>query len=306
VIFSVQALGDNLRYEWFFNGQPLPDATNAVLLVREARDSDAGTYFARVFQGNRFVDSRGAILQLLAEESEPPLELGLAADKFGDVLGRTNEFGLGLARARGGMRAAAAAPASVVNGYSGNQVFSTYGAASERGEPVHCGVVGGASQWFTYTAPASGTLFISTEGSSFDTILAVYTGPGTSFSTLVKVDCDNNSGANGKTSKLDFPATAGTRYYIVVDGVGGATGTVRLKYRLLVPMVLSRVWQTNGSLRFRVTTTPAYPFTIQRSSNMLQWISLLTTSAASGTFSFGDSNGLPGRHEMFYRATQRP
>jgi len=48
----------------------------------------------------------------------------------------------------------------------------------------------------------------------------------------VPVACDNNSGGDGLTSALNFTASSRTTYYIMVDGVNGATGTIYLNYRL--------------------------------------------------------------------------
>ncbi len=62
-----------------------------------------------------------------------------------------------------------------------NTVATTY-ASKEPGEPEIAGHVGGHSVWWTWTAPAIGTVTISTAGSSFTTLLGVYTG--TSVSNL--------------------------------------------------------------------------------------------------------------------------
>jgi hypothetical protein len=75
-------------------------------------------------------------------------------------------------------------------------------------------------------------LNVNTDGSSFDTVLAVYTGPGTDYASLVSVDCDNDSGADGQDSSTTFSVTEGTLYFIAVDGVNAATGTVQLNYIL--------------------------------------------------------------------------
>ena len=112
-------------------------------------------------------------------------------------------------------------------------------------------VIGGASQWFSYQAESDGTLVISTEGSNFDTVLAVYTGPGTDFESLQAVACDNDGGPNGKTSVVRFAAVSGTVYYIAVDGVKAATGNVRLSYNLEVPFrfTVGQVGASGGQFR---------------------------------------------------------
>ena len=61
------------------------------------------------------------------------------------------------------------------------------GATKEEGEPNHAGQPGGASYWYSYTAHRRSTLQFDTTNSTFNTILAVYTGPGDSFRTLVNV-----------------------------------------------------------------------------------------------------------------------
>ena len=78
-----------------------------------------------------------------------------------------------------------------------------------RAEPV--GNSGGKSVWWTWTAPSSGSVQIDTIGSSFDTILGVYTG--SSVSALTTVASDDDSGGN-YTSKVTFNAVAGTTYQI--------------------------------------------------------------------------------------------
>ncbi len=126
--------------------------------------------------------------------------------------------------------ATVSAPAA---GYSGSQMFTTYGAVKEPGEPNFCGNPGGASYWYSYQPPVNGYLQASTTGSTYDTILAAYydTGNGTSFDTLVQVAADNNSGPSN-TSMITFPVVANRIYYIVGDGINGATGNLRVSYLL--------------------------------------------------------------------------
>ncbi len=100
------------------------------------------------------------------------------------------------------------------------------GATKESGEPNHAGNAGGASVWWNWTAPASGDYTVSTQGSSFDTLLAVYTGSAVSALTAVAANDDDPNG--GSTSLLTLHALAGTVYRIAVDGLNGATGQIAL------------------------------------------------------------------------------
>src|SRR5256885_1371026 len=67
---------------------------------------------------------------------------------------------------------------------------SNVGATKESGEPDHAGAAGGKSVWWSWTAPQSGVVRIGTSGSSFDTLLAVYTGG--SLETLEVVASNDN------------------------------------------------------------------------------------------------------------------
>jgi uncharacterized repeat protein (TIGR03803 family) len=86
---------------------------------------------------------------------------------------------------------------------------------------------GGASVWFTWTAPASGRFAFNTLGSSFDTLLAVYTGPRVNALTVVG---SNDDYGFGFTSEVSFLASGGTTYHVAVDGYDGETGTVVLNW----------------------------------------------------------------------------
>jgi hypothetical protein len=117
----------------------------------------------------------------------------------------------------------------------GNGTFaagSTAGFTKEGGEPNH-GVppnAGGASGWLEWTAPANGTCTIDLSGSSFDTLLSIYTG--VSVGALTLIAGDDDSGA-GTTSLVAFAAVMGTSYKIAVDGFGGASGTVTFTMTLI-------------------------------------------------------------------------
>ena len=128
-------------------------------------------------------------------------------------------------------------------------------ATKQTGEPKHAGNTGGKSVWWTWTAPASGKVTIDTTGSSFDTLLATYTGAGVSMLTAVTNGSnDDNSAGNLQTSLVKFSAVAGTVYQIAVDGYNGLTGTIVLHLNLVVapPAVPIGVVATQGTLLDRV------------------------------------------------------
>jgi hypothetical protein len=91
-------------------------------------------------------------------------------------------------------------------------------ASSEDGEPKHAGLNNGKSVWWSWTAPQTGTAQISTSGSDFDTLLAVYNG--TSVTSLVSVVSNNDDFIFGEiTSSVSFNAIKGVTYHISVDGL---------------------------------------------------------------------------------------
>jgi hypothetical protein len=120
------------------------------------------------------------------------------------------------------------AAAQPIVALSGRVSGSTAGASREYGEPRHAGQDGGRSVWFTWVAPANGTAAFDTLGSSFDTLLAVYTG--TAVSALHQVAANDNYG--GTASRVSFYAVAGTTYRIAVDGKKGAYGAYVLGWSL--------------------------------------------------------------------------
>jgi hypothetical protein len=120
------------------------------------------------------------------------------------------------------------ANAQVISGGAGTVTGGNAGASKEAGEPNHAGNVGGASVWYVWTAPSSGNWRFDTFGSSFDTLLGVYTG--SSVSALSLVVSNDDAGGGLLTSQVFFNAVNGTTYHIAVDGYGGVTGNVVLNW----------------------------------------------------------------------------
>jgi hypothetical protein len=114
-----------------------------------------------------------------------------------------------------------------ISGTSGCTTGFSAGATKEPGEPWIAGWCGGASVWFYWTAPQDGPVVFHTTGSSFDTLLAVYTGSAVDALTPVANDNDRDGDV---TSLVRFDAVGGTTYDITVDGMDGAAGDYTLTW----------------------------------------------------------------------------
>jgi uncharacterized delta-60 repeat protein len=198
VTFSAKATGSApLFYQWRLNGVGLAGATNAELTLPSVAVADAGSYTVVVANDAGSIESSPALLELAGL---PALAL---VDNFADrwrfvdasFVGTTNNLA----------------------------------ATGEAGEPKHADKVGGKSLWLTWRAPASGVATFRTVGSSFDTLLAVYTG--NALNQLAEVASDEDRGGF-LTSELRFNAEAGTEYQVAVAGFAGASGTVVLGWEL--------------------------------------------------------------------------
>jgi subtilisin family serine protease len=113
-------------------------------------------------------------------------------------------------------------------------------ATRESGEPDHLPAnsvsPGENSVWYRWTAPVSGRVSINTCTSSFDTVLAAYTG-GSTFPSLTQVASSDDActAPNSRGSRISFDATAATTYRIAVAGFradtrGEGTFTLALRY----------------------------------------------------------------------------
>lgn len=120
----------------------------------------------------------------------------------------------------------AAAPLA---GAAGSVMGTTLLATRESGEPEHAGNPGGRSIWWQWTAPASGQVSLDTQGSGFDTLLAVYEGG--DLAALRPIAASDNV-ALGTSSAALFQARAGATYRFAVDGANGASGAAHLNWNL--------------------------------------------------------------------------
>jgi hypothetical protein len=163
------------------------------------------------------------------------------------------------------VNAPAAAPANdnfinraVLQGTSATAYGTNVKATKESGEPRHAGITGGRSVWWAWTAPASGSVTLDTAGSTFDTLLAVYTG--TSVSGLKAVASnDDAAGGGGVWSEVTFTATAGRQYQVAVDGYGGATGAITVHVSQGGTTAATTAFSASATTTSRPTKKPKRP-----------------------------------------------
>lgn len=284
--FEVLTVGENLTFQWFRNAVAIAGATGKVLEISNVQIADVGVYTVEVSDGERTELSSPASLQISNDPDGP-----LALDNFSELYalaGPSIPAPVQAAFAKG-PGSLSKAFASVASGSIGTQIFSTFGATMEENEPPHCKISGGASYWFAYQAPVDGQLSLDTNGSNFDTVMAVYLSTDGNLVNLQQVACDNNSGKDGQDSAVTFEATAGTIYYIAVDGADGATGIVHLNYTLAIIITFANpAISDTGEFSVDLSVPPNREFVLEFSEDLKTWSTLKTDMSPNGFFKFSD------------------
>jgi hypothetical protein len=119
--------------------------------------------------------------------------------------------------------------AAVIPAVGVTNIDTTTYASKETGEPNIGNNAGGHSVWWTWTAPSIGTVTIATTGSSFNTLLGLYTG--SSVTNLTVVTNSNGINRSSGLAYITAPVTAGTQYHIGLDGYNGQTGNAFLIFK---------------------------------------------------------------------------
>jgi len=188
------------------------------------------------------------------------------------------------------------AAASVISGGSGTTSSYTIEASKEPYERAHAGDVGGHSIWYRWTAPASGPVDFNTVGSDFSTVLAVYTGDNVTNLSPITANIADVGGAT--TSRVDFEASAGTNYQIVVDGARGDAGNAVLNWNMDSRLGISRM--TDGNFQILLTGVNWQRYTLFGSTDLFNWFTNHPTITMSGNSHQFTNNGALDR--QFYRA----
>ncbi|MBN2506890.1 MAG: immunoglobulin domain-containing protein [Verrucomicrobia bacterium] len=266
VVLTVAASGEGLTYQWHLNGTPVSGATAATLTLSAVQVKDVGSYVLGITNAAGLgVQTEAAVIEIgssVDARSQNKVEDIFYAELTGSAplpapLGEGRRALPASSQTSGGFT-------PVTAGTAGYQVMNTTLADTQPGEPPPCGVIGGRSRWFGLEAAEAGLMILDTIGSAYDTVLAVYTGTN-SVRTLQTVACDNNGAPDGVRSRVQFVASAGTKYSVAVDGVGGAPGVTVLNWRLGWPAMVQvtsepqPVLKRGGRLHLSVGVSGANP-----------------------------------------------
>jgi hypothetical protein len=232
IVLSVEAAGHPAPiYQWRLNGVNIPGAVNATYVISNATPQHGGHYEVVVANGYGTALTDATVIV-----SSPAL---VFSDERSKAVPLPAPFGQG----------------------SGSNAVAT----AETNE-FHAGKVGGSSVWVSWTAPENGVAIFSTRGSTFDTIIGVYTnGP------FGEVTGDDD-GAGFGTSQAIFSAVAGMSYLIAIDGLAGATGQITLTWTnepvaseivRFTTQPLDQSVVVGGSVIFATTNISASPVTYQ-------------------------------------------
>lgn len=279
VSLTVQATGTApLSYQWRKDGQEIPGATAATLLLADVTIAAAGDYDVVVSNAAGSVTS--AVATLSVEKLSQMITFPVISDQYigpgfisitqatatsglpvsysvvsgpallsnsGNALVPTGTGSVTVRATQAGdatyapaqpvertfsilpPRNDAFAEAHLVTGGNVVAFGDTTWATRQSGEPEHVpGTAGTASLWWKWVAPYSNgaDVQITTVGSEFDTVLAVYTG--SSLESLTLVAANDDRAAGDPLSSVSFWTPSGTTYYIAIDGKNDAKGPARL------------------------------------------------------------------------------
>jgi hypothetical protein len=150
-------------------------------------------------------------------------------------------------------------------------VVNTAAATTSMNDPVCVGQ--GPTVWFRYRAPQDGTVTANTFGSDYDTTLSVYTStPGR---MLAQVAC--NDDYDGLQSAVQFQATAGVTYYVMVGAYASGPGG------LLTFSVEDAPAQAARNVRISVTS-----ISLDAATGRLVVVGTAACTGASTGYVFGD------------------
>jgi len=120
----------------------------------------------------------------------------------------------------------------------------------------------GKTVWYRVVTEATGVVTASTAGSTFDTVLAIYTG--SSLASLHEIACNDDVSGDDTTSEVLFGAVAGETYFLQLGGFDAAAGKFELRLwldtsRTAPPPTATRTPLPTSTIPPTATLTPTAP-----------------------------------------------
>ncbi len=223
--FTVFAAPADVSLQWLKNGVVLPGRTADILTLPIVSSADAGTYQVEIrTPAGAVLRSDAATLEVVDRVENNP---GLSADKLDDLFLDDEPGGAGRSLMFRGLNAAGG---GVGVGLPGGQWTDNSQSTRSSSDPVVCDVATSATRWFRLRlrVPSADGFSLHTEGSEIPAFLAVFTNR----TALTLVACDSAVMPQKPAARVTFPARAGVDYLVLVDGVDGALGRIRLNWVL--------------------------------------------------------------------------
>jgi hypothetical protein len=190
VTFNLTVSGKSPYYFWQRNGHPIDGATASSYTTNDVQLADSGDLFScLVSNAYGLAVSSSAVLTV--------------------IVGETNDQCSG---------------AIVISTPAYSNTQSTTDATSTGDPTPSCDSDFGNGVWYQYTAPGNGLLAVDTYGSSFDTVLALYSG---SCGALAELACNDDNGGTYQSS-ITSSVAAGTTYYVLAGGYDALSGSLVL------------------------------------------------------------------------------
>ena len=224
-------------FQWFLDGTAIPGATSSNFVIARAQPSDRGLYTATASNAFGSTNSSSSALGVSPfdcfDGSAPVLTLRRALP------------------------------------------MSINGAGATSGPPAtaSCGSFGRLTKWFRLVSQTNGLATVSTEGSTYDTRLGVFSTPLTV--TPTNLACSDDWSSSNQFSRVQFIAQTGAVYFVAVEG---PSYQQNLRLTCAIEPLLFTPQRTNGLIQIRSEVAPALSYRLQASSNSLAWSTIFSTN----------------------------
>ena len=168
-------------------------------------------------------------------------------------------------------------------------------ATREPDEPRILGGYGGASVWWSWTAPFDARLVVNANFTGTG-LLGVYTG-----NALDDLSVVASQYIDGR---ITFQAVAGTTYQIAVDTFGDDRGAIRLQVFPETPRFeWVRTWP-NAGLQMALAAEPSRAYVVEASGDLINWMPIQKNWSFTGSTLFTNSD-FTQFQRRFYRAVSQ-